>query len=183
MLSPDDKTKDVFDQLEKLLIKETKTWWDHNSLKRYVDRKMVSRGLRISKRPITLYSTSFEEEWNSILTDCSIALMNLIIKHESDKLVELQGEIMQLRTSLPNLSNNTPVMEMNSKIENNIEKLELTIMEIKKSKFKRDLEDYNKNVVHNWHILRLANRTPHSLLRNRSQDCRGGQDSTRVSFS
>lgn len=68
----------------------------------------------------------------------------------------------------------------------NIDKLELSIMHNRKSKFQPDLEDYNKDVVYNWHVLRKKNRTPRSILKHRNYDSRSTLDDDcrpRVSFS
>lgn len=67
----------------------------------------------------------------------------------------------------------------------NIEKIELSIMKIKKSKLQRDLEDYNKNVVCKWHTLRRRNRTPRSILKHSRNDSSSSLDSSqklRVNF-
>lgn len=34
--------RDSFDKLKKLLINETETWWDHNTLLKYVDKKRTN---------------------------------------------------------------------------------------------------------------------------------------------
>lgn len=54
--------RDLFTKLEKLLTQVTRIWWDHNTLIKYVDKRMIPRGLRMHKRLTTLYSTMFQEE-------------------------------------------------------------------------------------------------------------------------
>lgn len=58
--------KDYFAKLEKLLIQKTKSWWDHNTLKTYVNKNMIPKSKKI---PTTVYKTIFMRDRNVILTD------------------------------------------------------------------------------------------------------------------
>lgn len=75
--------------LEKLKSSEMRIWWDSNTLKTYMDRKMTPRDLRLKKIPTTVYSPEFLDSWNSILSKCSLALMALIAEYEEIKLTDI----------------------------------------------------------------------------------------------
>lgn len=139
----------------------------------------------LNKRPTTLFSPVFQEEWNNILTEGSLALMNFIIKYESQKLSDLQREIDLVRSNISVAPINKDYQQLNGRMDKNIEKLELSIMQLKKSKFQRDLEDYSKGVVYNWQILRRRNKRPKSILKNSSLNSRSSKGSSyasKVSF-
>lgn len=90
------KQNDFIDKihvLEKLMIQETKFWWDSITLQKYVDKYMITQGLRIKKIRTTVYSDSFKAEGNNILSNCSIQLINLIIKQEEEKLKQISEDI------------------------------------------------------------------------------------------
>lgn len=141
---------------------------------------MVPRGLRLNKKPTTTYSPLFQEEWNNILTEGSLALMSLIIKYEAQKLLDLQKDIEAIRSNTSMVPSNEEYQHLNGRMDKNIEKLELSIMQLKKSKFQRDLEDYSKGVVYNWHILRKSNRRPKSILKN-SFNARSSRNMSHIS--
>lgn len=135
-------------KLKSLKLKETRLWWDQATLKSYIEKQMVPRGLRINKRTATVYSQTFTAEWNDILTQCSLDLMKLIVKYENDSLKTVGSEITRLQSIItsavlaPNLS------RLQREIEQNIQKLEAHIIETKKSKFRRDTQDYEKGQVY-----------------------------------
>lgn len=60
----------------------------------------IPRGLRLRKLPTTIYSDHFIEEWNAILSKCSLDLMGLIVKQEEAKLVELRSHIVVMQKEI-----------------------------------------------------------------------------------
>lgn len=74
--------------LEKLMRKEL--WWDATTLTSYVDKNMIPRGLYIKKIPTATYDIEFMIEWESILTDCSLRLMKLLIHQEQADLDKIK---------------------------------------------------------------------------------------------
>lgn len=157
--------KECFNKMEKLLISEMKTWWDHNSLKKYVDKPMIPRGLRLKKTPTTMYTESFDTDWQIALSTCSITLMKLIISQEETKLQTLEGEINNTRLELDKYKDAEGFNMLNEKMTKNVDKLEQSIMQTKISKFKRDVEDYTNNQVYTWSYER--NKTPKSILKRK----------------
>lgn len=65
----------IMKQLERLLSKELRTWWDYTTLNSYLEKEIIPRGLRMNKAATTIYSDVFTQEWNAILSSCSINLM------------------------------------------------------------------------------------------------------------
>lgn len=171
--------KVTMSKVENLLVKETKTWWDLSTLQQYLDKDMVPRGLRIKKHPTTLYGDEFVEKWNSILTSCSKKLMELIISFENTALSEIRNEIKTLQGEIVPLAECVTFKEMDTKIKNNIAKLETTIAEIKKSKYMRDLQDYKSDTVYTW-FKRDRINTPRSILKR--SDRQRGAAAGRVNF-
>lgn len=59
--------------------------------------------------------------------------MSFIIKHETDKLQQLQNEIELLRSTMTDFGSNKEFIEQNDKMMKNLYKLELSIMQVKRS--------------------------------------------------
>lgn len=89
--------------LEKLLGKEMKIWWDFKTLQKYVEKQMVPRGLRIKKFPTVKYSEPFLEKWNTILMDCSLKLMKLIVSYKEKSLDEVTIKMKETQEKNPKL--------------------------------------------------------------------------------
>lgn len=156
--------------LEKLKSTELKTWWDANSLRTYLERKIIPRGLRIKKIPTSTFSPEFITTWNSILSECSFELIQLIIQHEEIKLTDLEEKIKDLETTVANkYSSHTDYENLCEKMESNLSKLETIIANIKKKKYQRDIIDYSENKVYEW---RRANNRPRSILKKRIRNAR-----------
>lgn len=158
-------SKQLMWDLEKLLMKETKIWWDFTTLKKYVEFKMVPRGLRLKKIPTTIYNDSFLEKWNSILTTCSFKLIDLIISFEETELNVTRDEIKVAQDNLKKLKIGEEYKTLDEKINKNIADLQKSITEMKKSKFNRDSRDYQTNQVYTWN--RNKGPTPRSILKRR----------------
>lgn len=65
--------------------------------------------------------------------------MNLIVKYEAQKTVNIQKDIEQIRSNLLTVPSIEDYQQLNLRMDKNIEKLELSIMQLKKSKSQRDL--------------------------------------------
>lgn len=102
-----DNVEEAIKKLEGLIQKELRTWWDRSTLSSYVEKKLIPRGLRIKKIATTVYSEAFQNEWNDILTNCSVELMKLIIQYEEKMLEDLDVEIQNLQESIKGLITST----------------------------------------------------------------------------
>lgn len=182
IIPTNDSQSDYFDKMEKLLSQETRVWWDYNTLKGYVAKNMIPRGLRIKKLPTLIYSDAFLIDWNNTLSECSLSLMRLIIDQEALKLQELSKEMTDLKNTVSDLATDKPFMDQNEKLMATINKLEATIMQVKKNKYQRDMSDYQKNEVYLWR--RNENgRTPRSILRQNNRKGSNYSVRRKVGFS
>ncbi|XP_056391757.1 uncharacterized protein LOC130284884 [Hyla sarda] len=176
-------------QMEDLMIKEMRTWWDHQTLTTYLEKSLVPRGLRLKKRPVKNYSQKCINKWDLALLDCSAKLISYIIEEEESELQTMQKELDTLKESLLPYKNHEEFAKLEQSILKKLDLVESNIMEIKKTKFPRDTEDYNNDQVFSWHLHREAQGdTPKSILRTpRSKSRRRRRPSSRsprrVSFS
>lgn len=73
-------------------------------------------------------------DWNVILTDCSLSLMNLIhsgiFTQESLKIQELQQEIETLKNNIGDTVSNKDFVHINDKMLKNLDKLEILLMQV-----------------------------------------------------
>lgn len=116
-----------------------------------VHRKyMIPRGLRLKKTPTTVYTDTFMCKWNEILSTCSLSLMDLIVTHEMTKLQSLETEIIKIQENVNVFADKDIFSTLHENVMRNVDKLETNIMQIKKAKFQRDLDDYNKKQVYSW---------------------------------
>lgn len=176
-LSPDTMCAATFDKLKTLSSKEIRIWWDLTGLQQYINESMIPRGLRIKKIPSTLYSESFLTEWNTILSKCSLELMSLIVSHEEALLRTISTEIQSLKESLLPIQQLSSYATLLEDLTAHTDKLEAEIMDTKRHKYLRDLQDYEQGEVYTY---KKAER-PHSILKNRRR-CRRNTHS-HVSFS
>lgn len=166
--------------LEKLKNTEMRTWWDSNTLRMYIDRDMIPRGLRLKKLPTTIYSTDFSKEWNETLSKCSIDLIKLITRYEDVKLIEIKKEIETLQTTMDTkFASLAEYKDLITKMDNNLKKTETSIEETKKRKYQRDIQDYAQDKVYTW---KPPYKNPRPILRNRGK-YRNKKSQQNVSFS
>lgn len=157
----EDNADQLVKQLDRLTQKELRTWWDYTTLNSYLDKKLIPRGLRIKKIATTIYPEPFQNEWNSILTKCSVDLMKLIVQYEQKSLDEMETEIKTLQDTISKLAPPGKMEEITKQIDTNILKLEENIMILKRRKFQRDVQDYIKGEVYTW-----TTNKPKSILKS-----------------
>ncbi|XP_056387361.1 uncharacterized protein LOC130282757 [Hyla sarda] len=157
-------------QVENLMIKETKVWWDHKTLTTYLNKNMVPRGLRLKKRPVKVYSQTFLAKWDWALLDCSAKLMKYIVEEEETELADLQKEMENLKTSLTEFKTHQESPRLEEAVLEKLDNIESEIMDIKINKFQRDTHDYNKDQVFTWFRNKSNDtETPRSKSRRRRQ--------------
>lgn len=114
-------------------MKETKIWWDFTTLKKYMEFKMVPRGLRLKKILKTIYNDEFLDKWNSILTECSFKLIESIISFEETELNHTRDEIKVAQNNLKKLKIGEEYKTLDGKINKNIADLQKSMSEMKKN--------------------------------------------------
>ena len=168
-------------ELRKLMEKEMKLKWDIVSLSDYWREGRIPRGLRVKKLfPSTTRDAPFKEKWEAILNKCSMDLMLLLIEDHKKQREELGAKITQIESSLTL----TPEQKVPffKKISDDIHKTEVTIKELKRTKFERDVEDYQHGHVYNWERPPRTPRTPHHSKPG-SKTGKRGPASRSVSFN
>lgn len=171
--------------LEKLKLQESRVWWDHTTINKYLSKDMIPRGLRLKKIPTTIYSDAFVIEWNQILSTCSTKLMELIVKHESETLADLSKKLEDAAKNLQEFKEIQDYQLQLDKIEDLVNKQEESIMTVKKSKFQRDTYDYTHNQVYEWgRRIRPTSTTKPTNWKNKKQwkQQRKNQRQPRVNF-
>lgn len=158
---------------------------DSTTLRSYVTKSMIPRGLRLKKAPTAKYTEEFTNKWNAILSDCSLKLMRLIIEQEELILKDIAEEIQITVTSLTPFEGNGDLAGLKAAMESNLLKLEDMITETKKSKFSRDNNDYKQNQVYTWKVNPYQSRQPRSILKRDQykSSWKNRTSSPRVSFS
>ncbi|OCT70902.1 hypothetical protein XELAEV_18037827mg [Xenopus laevis] len=134
---------------------------------------MIPRGLRIKKFPTSL-SEEFMVKWNTVLSDCSLKLMGLIVEKKSGMHIELKKELDFLRIAVDAHKEHVDFMSLNKQMETKIKQLEADIMDIKTKKYNRDKDDYEKKPYKCVYTVTTQKndskndthqRLPHSFLR------------------
>lgn len=69
-------------KLEKLLIQEMKTWWDLSTLQNYIEEGMIPIGIKIQRIPTLKCNDELIKDWEHILSNSSLKLIELIVAHE-----------------------------------------------------------------------------------------------------
>ncbi|XP_075208113.1 uncharacterized protein LOC142313011 [Anomaloglossus baeobatrachus] len=174
-ISPD--LKEQMNNLEKLMTSRLKTWWDSKTLSAYLEHNMLPRGLRIKKRPTTVYDEDFIKSWDQILSNCSIKLIELILTYEQKKMDSLENSIKEIESNLQTHVQSSAFLASQQKINDNLTKLEEFITTTKQNKFKLDTLDYSSNHVYDWHLYREKRKPVKPILKNKNPN------TPRVSFS
>lgn len=169
------------------MVQETKIWWDSITLQKYVDKNMIPRGLRIKKIPTKFYSELFKEEWNNVLSACSVQLMKLIIKEEEELLKQISEDIKNADLAVNQYKDVKDFDDQYQKLKDKIDNLEEWISTIKKKgKFTRDVRDYNLGQVYEWKGRDRTGDNPRSILKKKKKRYNSQQrrdQSRNVSFS
>lgn len=142
---------DNFDDLEYLMCKELRVWWDKTTLSKYLENRITPRGLRLKKEPtFGRDNLEFISEWNEILNGCTVKLMQLIVKQRAKELEVINNKIEQLHKKLNPFKDMEEFSKLESGMINKLERVEKTIIETKQRKFRRDMEDVNLDRVQHW---------------------------------
>lgn len=166
----------ILNELEKLRLSENKIWWDKNMLQRYREENIIPRGLRMKKQPTTLYDADFQDRWNNILSQCSLALMELIVEKEITVLEQMKIEINDKEKILQSQITESEREDIFKSLNDKIKKQEDSFVSVKQRKFMRDQQDYKSGSIYTWHKHR-----PRSILKKDTY--RPSEKKRKVSFS
>ncbi|XP_063806246.1 uncharacterized protein LOC134984633 [Pseudophryne corroboree] len=181
--SRDDLKEDFF-KLEDLLKSEVRHWLDTINMQKYIDRKIIPRGLRLSKPSIFHDNVEYQKRWDSTLDRCSLTLMGIVIDYRTEKLKIIESEIGNLKEKLEPHSQSSEFKERDMAVTERVNKFEQTILETKCKKFQRDVEDYRTDNVRTFKQFKNSNfrEPPNNYNKSVSQyrpDRRGRVDTPR----
>lgn len=145
-------TEDGKKKLTNLLNRETRLYLHAVTLSDYLRKKRIPRGLRIQKAPtVGLNNPEFCKKWCEITNKCSFDLMVLIIQEMNEQLTEVRDQMKETREKLEaDYMDKTALKMLLDECEKYKEKLKNELTIVKKKKFMRDTEDYEKDKVYLW---------------------------------
>lgn len=80
-------------------------------------------------------------------------------------LSDLREEIKLVQDNVATYAGSQNFTQMDNKLKANLANLETNIMDIKQSKYTRDVQDYKMNVVYTWSKSDIKNVTPKFILK------------------
>ncbi|OCT91367.1 hypothetical protein XELAEV_18014420mg [Xenopus laevis] len=163
--------KRLHEAFKRCLFREIRAWWDVATLEKYLQLKMVPRGLRIKKFPtFTTEDKDFTTKWNLILTDCSNNLIQLLIDYKKETLVKAKAEMELTRSELLKVATEEKYLELDQSLNLKLKKEEDLIIVRKVKKFDRDRRDYDEGHVYTKRQPRYYQfRGPRSILKRTQQ--------------
>ena len=140
--------------LEKLRLKEARLLMHGSTLSEYWRNKKIPRGLRHDKAPtIGKSNPDFVKKWGEILNKASLDLMLLIIEEVSSEARDTRTEI-NTQEQLLKEQFGEDFTAIEQSIKDSVVKYKNKLQAIKLKKYKRDIEDYQRNEVYTWEIKR-----------------------------
>ncbi|KAJ1091750.1 hypothetical protein NDU88_004867 [Pleurodeles waltl] len=138
----------TFIRLERLKKQELSRWWDFTILEKYIQIKQIPRGLRVilfpsfgDLNPVLL------QEWEQLLINSSLGIMDILIRDAKDKRERLLTDIKNLEKEIQD-TNLTEAIDKNYNILSSVlQKHQEYIKEKKLHKLRRDANDYAKGRV------------------------------------
>ncbi|XP_077107153.1 uncharacterized protein LOC143764903 [Ranitomeya variabilis] len=153
--------KDLIRQYKNLLIRKTKIWWTKTSLDKYVELKIIPRGLRVQLFPtFDLNNDDLLRKWIEAANTCSITFMQIIIEHNNLSLKKLDEEIDSLLATIQKEIQGDALSRCLQDIEKELEKCEKNISDGKKRKFARDVGDFEMKKIFRWQNVDRNSKLP-----------------------
>ncbi|OCT97673.1 hypothetical protein XELAEV_18009903mg [Xenopus laevis] len=90
------------------------------------------------------------DQWNKILSDCSLRLMAPLTEKKRQTYDLLKDDIAKLKSEYLESKEQPEYLKHVDSLNNKVDKMEKELMDIKTNKFKRDKIDYELNKVYNW---------------------------------
>lgn len=95
------RVSETQNSLKLLMHKRIKIWWNKAFLEKYLQRKLIPRGLRIQVFPsFPIDDDNFTTKWEETCTNGSVKFMELLIGHNKRSLEALDIEIESLQKKL-----------------------------------------------------------------------------------
>ncbi|CAH2250168.1 Hypothetical predicted protein [Pelobates cultripes] len=127
-----------------------KTKWEIATLKKYVRDQITPRGLRIFKDPsFDKDDPHFMAGWNKLLDGFSFSTMGYIVARREENLPKLDEEINKWKDLLIESTSPEIYNSILREIKEKVDRIETEIIDIKRSKYQRDRNDYETGKVRN----------------------------------
>lgn len=140
----------LFD-LKRLLIRKSKTWWDTEYLRKYLQENVMPQGLRIQIFPqIFDMSSDLKDKWEQNLQMCSKNMLLILIEHHEKLLIDLNNEISIICAELENFKSLETFKIKDEEIKKQIEELNQTLINRKETKLNRDRRAYEQGKAYRW---------------------------------
>ncbi|XP_069601262.1 uncharacterized protein [Ranitomeya imitator] len=142
------------------------------TLAEYYRQSRIPRGLRCHLRP-TLFSENpeFCEKFKQILNKCSLDIILLTIDSLHTAIGEAEKKVSAIEEQLTSTLSTADWQTLKTKTDKIIEENRKSLQERKRTKFQRDLDDYQQDRVYRWNDLpsggyrrgNFGNRRPDSF--------------------
>ncbi|XP_053571736.1 uncharacterized protein LOC128661511 [Bombina bombina] len=143
-----------FKEYKKKLFKEQKLKWEISSLEKYVEMKMIPRGLRIRKRPGANLDNplveNFQIKWDEYASKCSTDWMNLMIEENKLRLEKIQKELSLANNEVDAWKGKDEYERLMGLAKVELRKIQDSIKFRKKKKYQRDWQDYQDKKVYDY---------------------------------
>ncbi|XP_069605723.1 uncharacterized protein [Ranitomeya imitator] len=124
--------------------------WNIRCLEEYFKLNLVPRGLRIPIFPAWEPSVAFRTTWEEGLLRCSQILINMLIAHDRELLVQVKTEIRDLENGLSKFDEVSQIQPFKIKLKEGLDKYDKEIMDKKRAKFLRDKLDFDQHMAYKW---------------------------------
>ncbi|XP_077118798.1 uncharacterized protein LOC143774899 [Ranitomeya variabilis] len=138
-------------ELQNMVIKRTKLWWNCSFLEGYQNRKMIPRGLRVRVIPtFPVEDAAFISGWEEACNNCSGQLMKLLGDYNKGIIEQLDASIKVAEEELKKCGTVEQLDLCNKQIEKSLENVVKKIQDTQSSKIGRDRHDYECKRVYLW---------------------------------
>lgn len=113
----------------------------HDTLQKYIDLDLIPKGLQITLNPsFGQDDADFMSNWQSILHQCSLQILELLISFCNKKVRSTGITLSELHINMEEQSNNPDELDkVQTKLDNMLSKRKTRILEIKEKKLQRDI--------------------------------------------
>lgn len=117
-----DEIRPLLKQHKKLIITLLNRKWHILSLESYINKGIISRGLRERIMPAAnLHTERFLEKWKKQCISHGLEVMRLIVEEERQQLANLQVQIMESSSKLEPLKENTEFDKFNEILKKEVD--------------------------------------------------------------
>ncbi|XP_073521193.1 uncharacterized protein [Phyllobates terribilis] len=147
----DAKWDDESNNLQGLLCRRTKLWWNRALLETYISRKLIPRGLRVRVVPaFHVEDDEFVAKWEELGNSCSIGFMKLLIGLNTHTIDKLDSLIDASQASIKLDPKSDRLTKFETTTDQMIDDLVKKIQINHAAKLKRDTRDYQMKQVYKW---------------------------------